>query len=52
MATITSTPTTSNLTVSGNTQVSGTISWTTPAVPSGAIISSCVLTGVATTNMS
>lgn len=51
-ATIKSTPTTSNLTVSGKTPVSGTISWTTPAVPSGAIISSCVLTGVATTNMS
>ena len=51
-ATVTSTPTTSNLTVSGNTQASGTISWTTPAVPSEAIISSCVLTGVATTNMS
>ena len=52
MATITSTPTTSDLTVSGKTQVSGTISWTTPAVPSGATIISCVLTGVATTNMS
>ena len=51
-ATVTSTPTTSNLTLSGNKQVSGTISWSTPAVPSGAIISSCVLTGVATTNMS
>ena len=49
-ATVTSTPTTSNLTLSGNTQVSGTISWTTPAVPSGAIISSCVLTGTATIN--
>ena len=52
MATITSTPTTSNLTVSGTTPATGTISWSIPAVPSGAIISSCVLTGVATANMS
>ena len=35
MATITSTPTTSNLKVSETTQVSGTISWSTPTVPSG-----------------
>ena len=52
MATITSTPTGGNLTVSGNTQVSGTISWSKPAVPSGATISSCVLTGTATASMS
>lgn len=52
MATITSTPTTSNLKVSGTTQVSGTISWSTPTVPSGVTITSCVLTGTATTTMS
>ena len=52
MATVKSTPTAGSLTVSGETQVNGTISWSKPTVPSGAIISSCVLTGVATTNMS
>ena len=52
MATITSTPTTSNLKVSGTTQVSGTISWSTPTVPSGVTIISCVLTGTATATMS
>ena len=52
MATITSTPTASSLTVSGNTQVDGTISWTKPEVPSGVTISSCVLTGTATASMS
>ena len=52
MATITSTPTGDSLTVSGNTQVSGTISWSKPTVPSGATISSCVLTGKATASMS
>ena len=52
MATITSTPTTSNLKVSGTTQVSGTISWSTPTVPSGVTIISCVLTGIATATMS
>lgn len=52
MATITSTPTASSITVSGNTQKTGTISWTKPTVPSGATISSCVLTGTATASMS
>ena len=52
MATMTSTPTAGGLTVSGNTQVSGTISWSKPTVPSGATISSCVLTGIATASMS
>ena len=52
MATVTSTPTADNLTVSGNTQVNGTISWSKPIVPSGSTISSCVLTGVATASMS
>lgn len=52
MATITSTPTGGALTVNGNTQVSGTISWSKPTIPSGATISSCVLTGTATASMS
>lgn len=52
MATITSTPTAGSLTVSGNTQVSGTILWSKPTVPSGATITSCVLIGVATASMS
>ena len=52
MATITSTPTAGSLTISGSTQVSGTISWSAPTVPSGATITSCVLTGTATATMS
>ena len=52
MATVTATPTAGSLTVSGNTQVSGTISWSKPSIPTGATISSCVLTGTATANMS
>ena len=54
MATLTSTPTISpsSLSVSGKTAVSATISWTCPTLPSGSIISSCVLTGTATTSMS
>lgn len=51
MATITSTPTAGSLSVSGNTQKTGTISWSKPTVPSGATISSCVLTGTATASM-
>lgn len=52
MATITSNATGGNLTVNGNTQVSGAISWSKPTIPSGATISSCVLTGTATASMS
>ena len=52
MATITSTPTAGSLTISGTNKVSGTISWSAPTVPSGAIITSCILTGTATANMS
>ena len=52
MAKVTSTPTAGSLTVSGNTQVSGTISWSKPTVPSDATISSCVLTGTANASMS
>ena len=52
MATITSTPTGGNLTVNGNTQVSGTISWSKPTIPSGATISSCKLSFEVVTSMS
>lgn len=41
----------SSLSVSGTTQRSTTISWSLPTVPSGATISSCVLTGIATASM-
>lgn len=52
MATVTSTPTATSLKVNGTTTRSGTISWTNPTIPSGATITSCVLTGTATANMS
>lgn len=52
MTTITNTPTGGNLTVNGNTQVSGTISWSKPTMPNGATISPCVLTGTAKASMS
>ena len=52
MATITSTPTGGTLTANKNKEVKGTISWSKPTVPSGATISSCVLTGKATASMS
>ena len=52
MATITSTPTGNTLTANKNKQVTGTISWSKPTIPSGATISSCVLTGKATATMS
>ena len=52
MATITSTPTGGTLTVNKNKEVKGTISWSKPTVPSGATISSCILTGKATASMS
>lgn len=52
MATITSTPTAGSLSVNGTTQVSGTITWSKPTVPSEVTISSCVLTGTATASMS
>ena len=51
MATITSTPTGGTLTANKNKEVQGTISWSKPTVPSGATISSCVLTGKATASM-
>ena len=52
MATVTSTPTGGTLTANKNKEVKGTISWSKPTVPSGATISSCVLTGKATASMS
>ena len=52
MATITITPTGGTLTANKNKQVTGTISWSKPTIPSGATISSCVLTGKATATMS
>ena len=54
MATLNTTPiiSPSSLTVSGNTEVSATISWTCPEVPADGIISSCVLSGTATSSMS
>ena len=45
MATITVTPKATNLDISGTTNKTGTISWTKPTVPTGATITSCVLTG-------
>ena len=54
MATLNATPSISpsSLSVSGKTTVTATISWTCPALPVGATVSSCVLTGTATASMS
>ena len=52
MATITSTPTATSLTISGNSSVSGTISWSVPNIPEGSTVVSCVLTGTSNVNMS
>ena len=46
--TVTSTPNDLTLSAGFNSTKSGTISWTAPTVPDGAIIKSCVLTGKAT----
>ena len=51
MATLTVNINSVSLTVSGNTTRSGNITWTTPTVPEGMTIQSCVLTGVATASM-
>ena len=51
MATITSTPSFSSLSVSGTTTLSGNITWSKPTVPSGATITSCVLTGTVNINV-
>lgn len=47
-STVTSTPSDLTLSAGYSTTKSGTISWTAPTVPDGAIIKSCVLTGKAT----
>ena len=47
-STVTSTPNDLTLSAGYNSTKSGTISWTAPTVPDGAIIKSCVLTGKAT----
>ena len=52
MATITATHTATSLSISGTTQRTGTISWTKPTVPTGATITSCVLTGDVNISMS
>ena len=52
MATVTATPTATSLSISGTTQKTGTISWSKPIPPTGATISSCVLTGKANASMS
>ena len=51
MATITATPTATSLSISGQTQNTGTISWTKPTLPTGATITSCVLTGYVNNGM-
>ena len=51
MATVTSTPTATSLSISGTTAKTGTISWSLTSVPSGTTITSCVLTGTATASM-
>lgn len=52
MATITVNISSFNLSVSGNTQVNGNITWSAPTVPADATIVSCTLTGRATASMS
>ena len=52
MATITATPTATSLSISGNTQKTGTISWTKPTLSADATITSCVLTGKVNISMS
>lgn len=45
MATITAEPSFSPLNISGTTETRGYITWTAPKIPSGAVISSCILSG-------
>ena len=52
MATITVNISSFSLSVSGNTQVNGNITWSAPTVPADATIVSCTLTGKATASMS
>ena len=51
MATLSTTPTATSLSISGTTSKSGTISWTCPTIPEGCTITSCVLTGTPTFSM-
>lgn len=51
MATITSTPSFTSLRVSGTTARTGNITWSKPTVPTGATITSCVLTGTVNINV-
>ena len=51
MATMSTTPTATSLSISGTTSKSGTISWTCPTIPEGCTITSCVLTGTPTFSM-
>ena len=50
--TVTATPSFNSLTISGTTPSSGTITWVAPTIPSGTVISSCVLSGTLAKTMS
>lgn len=52
MATITATPSFTSLTINKTNQKTGSITWTAPTIPSGAVISSCVLSGTLVIDMS
>lgn len=52
MATISKVPSATSLSISGTTQVSGTISWSLPTLPNESTIESCVLIGTPTFSMS
>lgn len=52
MATVTSTPTATSLSISGRTTVNGTISWSLPSVPSEGTVTSRVLSGTVNISMS
>ena len=52
MATVTSTASNLTLTANKNREVTGTISWSSPSLPSGARVTSCKLTGNVAFNFS
>lgn len=52
MATITAEPSFDQLTINKTNQKTGSITWTAPTIPSGAVISSCVLSGTLVIYMS
>ena len=52
MATITAKPSFDQLTINKTNQKTGSITWTAPTIPSGAVISSCVLSGTLVIYMS